>query len=136
GLFTQVVAQLPLLIPAQRSGTPEPAAGSGELPQWLRTIVPTFVKLNWSQALDFFSGSRAWQEKRFIRPGNVVPQEVPAEGEGQPGPATREEPNFEESVEGTAAPAWALAVALAVRTPREPGRRHGLRRVRPRQGRS
>jgi hypothetical protein len=133
-LFSQVVAQLPLLVASPHSGTQQSALGSTQVAQWLQAIFQKFEKLRWSQALDFFYGSGKWQEKMSIRPVNVLPDETPEnslpdgatiEPLSPAGEGRQSEERFEEAV----APAWAVAATLAACTPWEPNRRHVGRRV-------
>jgi len=131
-LLPEVVARLPLLIPAPHSGTEQSPAEAGQLLQWLQTVLHQFERLNWSQTLDVFYGSRQGQEKMRIRPVNVRPEEMPdkprpIEGDKQPMSTAEDDQESEEGFWETMAPACAVAAAFAVRTPRARGRRRGGR---------
>jgi hypothetical protein len=120
-LLTQVVAQLPLLIAAQHSGTQQNGLGSAEYLQWIQTIFQEFTKVSWSQALDFLYGSGQWQERTFIRPVNALPEGKPEKS--PPAAVAEPPPSSDDSFEETAVPDWAVAAALVACTSWEPSRR-------------
>jgi hypothetical protein len=133
-LLSQVIARLPLLITSQSSGPHQGAPVPAELRQWVQAVLNQFGKLSWSQTLDLFYGAREWQERVRIRPVNVLPEKMPEssqpdDGQAEARSAAGDDQNGEEILEEAAAAAWVMAAALAARTPRERGRRHGPRRV-------
>jgi hypothetical protein len=128
-LLGPVIAQLPLLIPSQHSGTEQDSPDTGPVSQWLQTVLHQFEKLNWSHALELFYSSPQWQERFWIRPANVrleeMPQSAPDDADGEPGSTAEEDRRNEETLYEAMLPVWAMAATLIALTAKRPDRRQG-----------
>jgi hypothetical protein len=134
-LLSEIVTPLPLLIGIQHSGTQQNTPESGELAQWLETLMQRFGNFSWSQALEFFFGSHEGPENVPVPPSDGWADDLseinrlddPPEGARSAAwDAFSRGENWEHSV----SLAWVVAVALVAGTPSDHGRRRWLRRVR------
>lgn len=127
-LLSQAIASLPFLLAPPHSGVEQSTGEQGGFLPWLRSVLQTWEKSSWFQALELLYGSGAWQEKLRLGPVNGRfegnPEGTVGEDEGaEPMSAAGEAWNGAERWTESLVPAWAATMALALLAARQPHRR-------------